>query len=253
MRELAASLSGVFERAGRFAQNEAREQALVSGTERLLVRLGFDLHDGPLQELVAFAADLRLARDEVGTILAGSDLQRVAGRFEDFEARLAVLDGELRDIAHAVRSTTALEQPLEDALRSEVDAFRRASGVETSLSVQGDVSALTASQKIALFRVVQEALSNVHKHGDARHAAVRVRSLRRYVTLEIEDDGRGFDPASAPVRGRLGLAGIGERVRLLGGEVSIDGRVGEGVRVKATLARWRAAGEPTTSVYAVTR
>jgi signal transduction histidine kinase len=202
---------------------------------------------------VAFASDLRLARSEVGTILDGPDLQRVAGRFEDFEARLAVLDHELRDIAHSVRSTSALEQPLEEALRVEVDAFRRASGIETSLSVQGDVSALTASQKIALFRVVQESLSNVHKHSEAKHAFVRVRSLRRYVTLEVVDDGNGFDPAGRQGRGRLGLAGIGERVRLLGGAVSIDGRLGKGVRVKATLPRWCAAGQPTTSVYAVTQ
>jgi signal transduction histidine kinase len=252
LKELATTLSAVFERAQCFDQNEARERMLVSGTERRLVRLGFDLHDGPLQELVAFAADLRLARTEVATILDGAELQRVAGRFEDFEARLAVLDHDLRDIAHSVRSTSALEQPLEDALGAEVDAFRRATSVEIALAVEGDVSTLTASQKIALFRVVQESLANVHKHSGARHVQVRVRAVRSYVTLEITDDGLGFDPEAVRGRGRLGLAGIGERVRLLGGEVSIDGAPGEGVRVKATLPRWRAASETAVSVYAVT-
>jgi len=253
MKELAATLSAIFERAARYAQNEARERALVSGTERRLVRLGFDLHDGPLQELVAFASDLRLAREEVATILDGAELQRVAGRFEDFEARLAVLDHDLRDIAHSVRSTSALEQPLEDALGAEVEAFKRATNVETVLTVEGNVSTLTASQKIVLFRVVQESLSNVQKHSDAQLVRVRVRSLRSYVTLEVADDGQGFDPESNRGSKRLGLAGIGERVRLLGGDVSIEGRPGKGVRVKATLPRWCAAADVPGSVYAVTQ
>jgi signal transduction histidine kinase len=252
LKELATTLSAVFERSHAFEQNEARERTLVSGAERRLVRLGFDLHDGPLQELVAFAADLRLARTEAATILEGSALQRVAGRFEDFEARLAGLDHDLRDIAHSVRSTSALEQPLEGALGAEVEAFRRTTSIETVFTVEGDVTTLTASQKIALFRVVQEALSNVHKHSGAHHVRVRVRSLRNYVTLEVTDDGCGFEPETARAHGRLGLAGIGERVRLLGGDVSIQGKPGAGVRVKATLPRWRAASEAPVSVYAVT-
>jgi signal transduction histidine kinase len=253
LNELATTLSAVFERAQGFEQNEARERLLVSGAERRLVRLGFDLHDGPLQELVAFAADLRLARTEVATILDGVELQRVAGRFEDFEARLAVLDHDLRDIAHSVRSTSALEQPLEDALGAEVEAFKRATSVETVLTVEGNVSTLTASQKIVLFRVVQESLSNVQKHSDAQFVRVRVRSLRSYVTLEVADDGQGFDPESNRGSGRLGLAGIGERVRLLGGDVSIEGKPGKGVCVKATLPRWCAASDVPGSVYAVTQ
>jgi signal transduction histidine kinase len=175
----------------------------------------------------------------------------VAGRFEDFEARLVELDRGLRDIAHSIRSTSALEQPLEHALRRELDGLRRSANVDVELDVEGNVSTLTASQKIALFRVAQECLSNVDKHSGATHARISVRSARGYVTMSISDDGRGFDPGNAS-KGRLGLAGIVERVRLLGGDVVIDSRAGEGVQVQVTLPRWRPADdEPTTPLYAV--
>jgi signal transduction histidine kinase len=251
LREAAAALSPLLERSMLFEQSGARERLLVSATERRLVRLGFDLHDGPLQELVALAGDIRQARTELASILDGPARSLVAGRFDDFEARLAALDGGLRGIAHSVRSTSALEQPLEYVLRKELDALRRTASVEVELDVEGDVSTLTASQKIALFRVAQESLSNIDKHSEATHARIRVRSVRGYVTISITDDGRGFDPANLR-KGRLGLAGIAERVRLLGGDVTIESRPGEGAHVQATLPRWRPADEDTTPLYAVT-
>ena len=236
-----------------FDRHAARERSLVSGGERRLVRLGFDLHDGPLQELVALADDLRLARDQVASVLEGSHRSLVSGRFDDLEARLGSLDRGLRDIAHSVRSTSAVEQPLEHALRSEVDGLERATGIHVELDVGGDVATLTDSQKIVLFRVVQESLSNIRKHSRATRAVVRVRALSGYVSLEVSDNGCGFAASGARAKRRLGLVGVVERVRLLGGDVEIESSPGNGVLVRATLPRWRPAVESvTTPVYAVT-
>jgi signal transduction histidine kinase len=251
IRETAAALSPHLEREMLFERNAARERSLVSASERRLVRLGFDLHDGPLQELVAFAEDLRLARDQVTSLLDDGNGVRVRGRFDDLEARLASLDEGLRDIAHAVRSTSSVERPLEHALRQEVDALRGSTGIETALDVDGDIADLTASQKIALLRVVQESLCNVRKHSGATSVQVRVRATSSYVTAVVTDNGRGFDLEEARRSGRLGLTGVVERVRLLGGDVEIDGRTGEGVDVRVTLPRWRPADEPAAPLYAV--
>src|SRR5437762_583937 len=158
LRELASALTPLFERDMLFERHAARERSLVSGGERRLVRLGFDLHDGPLQELVALADDLRHARDQVASVLDDPHRSAVRGRFDDLEARLGSLDRGLRDIAHSVRATSAVEQPLEHALRNEADALERSSGIDVELAVDGDVASLTDSQKIALFRVVQESL-----------------------------------------------------------------------------------------------
>jgi signal transduction histidine kinase len=255
--ELAAALTPLFERDMLFERHAARERSLVSGGERRLVRLGFDLHDGPLQELVALADDLRHARDQVASVLDDPQRAAVRGRFDDLEARLHSLDRGLRDIAHSVRATSAVEQPLEHALRQEVDALERTAEITVELAVDGDVASLTDSQKIVLFRVVQEALCNIRKHSDATCASVRVRAVTGYVSLEVSDNGCGFAMEGAKAKRRLGLAGIAERVRLLGGDVEIESTLGQGALVRATLPRWRPAVQLATpvlktSVYAVT-
>lgn len=257
LRELAAALTPLFERDMLFERHAARERSLVAGGERRLVRLGFDLHDGPLQELVALADDLRHARDQIASILDDPHRAAVRGRFDDLEARLCSLDRGLRDIAHSVRGTSAVEQPLEHALRNEVDALERTAEIEVELAVDGDVASLTDSQKIALYRVVQEALCNIRKHSDATSASVRVRAVTSYVSLEVSDNGCGFAMEGAKAKGRLGLAGVVERIRLLGGDVEIESSPGHGVLVRATLPRWRPAVQLatpalTTAVYAVT-
>ena len=255
LRELASALTPLFERDMLFERHAARERSLVSGGERRLVRLGFDLHDGPLQELVALANDLRHARDQVSSVLDDQHRSVVRGRFDDLEARLGSLDRGLRDIAHSVRSTSAVVQPLEHALRNEVDALERTAGIDAELAVDGDVASLTDSQKIALFRVVQESLCNIRKHSDATLAAVRVRAMSGYVSLEVSDNGCGFAMEGARAKGRLGLAGVVERIRMLGGDVEIESSLGNGARVRATVPRWRPAVQSgaavSTPVYAV--
>jgi signal transduction histidine kinase len=252
LSELAAALSPILEREMLFDQSEARERALVAGVERRLLRLSLDVHDGPLQDIVLLAEDIRFARDQVASLIDDEMRPLVRGRFDDLDSRLAALDAGLRAIVRSARSTSVLEQPLESVLRNEVDALTRACAIETEFSVDGDVSDLTASQKIALFRVVQESLSNVRKHSGATKADVRLRSAARHVTLVITDNGNGFEGGTMRTD-RLGLIGVAERVRLLGGDVEIDGRPGAGARVRATLPRWLpAAGkEKTAPVYSV--
>jgi signal transduction histidine kinase len=251
IRETASALSPHLEREMLFERNTARESLLASAAERRLVRLGFDLHDGPLQELVVFAEDLRLAREQVASVVDAGDGVRVRGRFDDLEARLTSLDEGLREIAHAVRSTSSVERPLVHTLRQEVDALTSTTGIEAALDVDGDVSDLTASQKIALSRVVQESLSNVRKHSGATSVRVKLRATSTYVTVAVTDNGCGFDAEQARRSGRLGLTGVVGRVRLLGGDVEIDGRIGQGVDVRVTLPRWRPTDEATAPVYAI--
>jgi signal transduction histidine kinase len=253
LRELAASLSPFFERDMLFERNSAREQSLVSAGERRLVRLGFDLHDGPLQELVAFAGDLRFTREQVTAIVDEPERSLVRGRFDDLGAMLESLDRSLREIAHSVRSTSAVEQPLEHAIRNELTALARTTEIQTDLAVDGDLSMLTPSQRIALFRVAQESISNIRKHSGATQVGIRLRSVASYVTLTIVDNGRGFEVERARAKGRLGLAGMVERIQLLGGDVEVDANLGAGVRVQATLPRWSPpAVETATPLYAVT-
>jgi signal transduction histidine kinase len=250
--EAAAALSPVLERDALFAHGSERERELTADGERRLVRLGFDLHDGPLQELVAFAEDLRLARSQMSGLLADDLQDRVRGRFDDLEARLISLDRGLRDVVGSVSSTTVLELPLEMALQRELDAI----GIASELTVEGDVSSLTSSQKIVVFRVVQASLANVRIHSGATRVSVSVRSTSRFITVTVADNGCGFDVEetveNVRAAGRYGLAGVTERVQLLGGNVEIDCGTEGGTTVRATLPHWRPATTTAAPLYAVT-
>jgi signal transduction histidine kinase len=249
LEEAANALAPLLERASLFDRRVQREHDLVAAGERRLLRLGFDLHDGPLQEIVALAEELRHASTQISAVVPDDFRQRVHGRFNDVHARLGALDESLRQIAHSIRSTTAVARPVADAVEAELAALESATGIEAQLQAEGDLSSLSDSQKIVLFRVVQEALSNVRKHSGAAKVSVVLHSRRTFVYLTVTDDGSGFDPRGLDA-GRLGLAGISERVRLLGGAVEIETAPGAGTTVRATLPQWKPSTPATATIYA---
>jgi signal transduction histidine kinase len=251
LEEAATALAPLLERASLFDRRVQREHDLVAAGERRLLRLGFDLHDGPLQEIVALAEEIRQTSTQISAVVPDDFRQRVRGRFEDVHARLGALDESLRQIAHSIRSTTAVARPVADAVEAELVALGNASGIETDLQVEGNLASLSDSQKIVLFRVVQEALSNVRKHSEAETVSIVLRSRRTFVDLTITDDGCGFDPRRLDTN-RLGLAGISERVRLLGGAVEIETTPGGGTTVRATLPQWKPSTPAAATIYAAT-
>jgi signal transduction histidine kinase len=251
LEEAANALVPVLERASLFDRRVQREHDLVAAGERRLLRLGFDLHDGPLQEIVALAEELRAASSQISEVVPDDLRQRVRGRFNDVHARLGALDESLRQIAHSIRSTTAVARPVADAVKSELRALENATGIEGQVRVEGELCDLSDSQKIVLFRVIQEALSNVRKHSGATKVSVVLRSRRTFVDVSVIDNGCGFDPRELDPD-RLGLAGISERVRLLGGAVELETIHGVGTTVRATLPQWRPSTPAAATIYAAT-
>ena len=249
--EAATALAPILERSSLYDRRVQRERELVASGERRLVRLGFDLHDGPLQEIIALANELQVASVQISAIVPEEERQRVRGRFSDVHARLGALDESLREVAHSIRATTAVARPVADALDSELRLLERATGIEGDLEVAGELESLSDSQKIVLFRVAQEALSNVRKHSGAEKVSIVLRSTRTFLGLTVTDDGCGFDPRRL-AHDRLGLAGISERVRLLGGVVEIETVRGSGTTVRATLPQWRPSTPAAAAVYAAT-
>jgi signal transduction histidine kinase len=251
LEETATALAPLLERASLFDRRVQREHDLVAAGERRIMRLGFDLHDGPLQEIVALAEELRTASTQIAAVVPDDFRQRVRGRFNDVHARLGALDESLREIAHSIRSSTAVARPVADAVEAELCALESATGIEVDLQAEGNLSSLSDSQKIVLFRVVQEALSNVRKHSAAGRVSVALRSRRTFVEVTVTDDGCGFRLQQLDTD-RLGLAGISERVRLLGGAVEIETSPGAGTTVRATLPQWRPSSPAAATIYAAT-
>lgn len=215
----------------------------AAANERLLVRLGLDLHDGPLQQVYVLAQDVRLLREQVAVLVDGEHRSLVEGRFADLELQLAELHHDLRDLAHSLEPRSLLQLPLPDAVGRELAALNRRTGISTTTEAAGTFDALSASQRIALLRVLQEALSNVRQHSGARTVSVALRSEVDGVFMEIRDDGHGFEPAEVVPdedgQSGIGLVGMHERIRLLGGMLEVDSRPGGPTTLKAALPRWQ--------------
>ena len=128
--EIAAALAPVLERAAMLEQSSERDRVLSDSANRRLARLGFDIHDGPLQDVVALLADVRLYRVQLERELsAGASKAPLVGRIDDFEARLLVLVEELRDLAEWSEPTGVLSGELGEVLEREAKQLR-SGGVE---------------------------------------------------------------------------------------------------------------------------
>jgi signal transduction histidine kinase len=240
LRDLADAFAMVLEGG---AVPEQREQGLAAANERLLVRLGFDLHDGPLQQVYALAQDVRLLREQLVDLVGSEHRETIVGRCADLQSQLRELHQDLRDLARSLEPRSLLEQPLTEAVGRELATLNRRTGISTSIVAEGAFDALSASQRIALLRVLQEALSNIRQHSGSREVAVVLRDeMVKGVCMEIRDDGHGFDPTSVVAaqdgESGIGLVGMRERLRLLGGHLEIDSAPGGPTIVRATLPRW---------------
>lgn len=241
--DAAGILGPVLERDALLRRSAEKERALVSAGERGLERLGLDLHDRPIQDAAALAGELRMFREQLASVVGSHPQARlILGRVDDVEARIAALHGQLREMSHSLVSPMLLKRPLGALLELEAAGFRAVSDLELSLDLQGDLDRLSVSQRVAILRIVQEALSNIRDHGDARRIQITVGVRATHVEAAIVDDGSGFDVphamADAARRGRLGLVGMIERARLLGGACAIRSCPGGPTRIEVNLPRW---------------
>jgi signal transduction histidine kinase len=260
-RDTADALALVLEREALLARSASRERALVEAGERLLTRLGFDLHDGPIQDVAALAGDIRLFRAQLEDTLASrGGPTGIVDRVDDLEARVFEVDRTLRQLVHSLESPTVIRRPLDEALQREIEAFQAQTDISVDLVLRGDFNGLTDSQRIAVLRIVQESLTNIREHSDGTRVTISVSSRPSGIAAEVTDNGRGFDVEQTLVRaargGRLGLVGMSERARLLGGRFDVRSRVGGPTTVSVALPAWRpatsapalAAAEPLTAV-----
>jgi signal transduction histidine kinase len=245
-RETAGALALILEREALLARSASRERALVEGGERLLARLGFDLHDGPIQDVAALAGDIHLFRKQLEAILQSeAGIAGLAGRIDDLDARVRAVDRSLRQMVHSLESPTVARRPLDEAVRGEVEGFTNLTDQDVDLVLRGDFSELTDSQRIAVLRIVQESLTNIREHSAATEVSVAVTANSDEICAEICDNGHGFDVERTFVRaarnGRFGLVGMSERARLLGGRFDVRSSPGGPTTISLVLPAWRPA------------
>jgi signal transduction histidine kinase len=206
---------------------------------RRLHRLALDVHDGPMQNLTAIGFSLGDLRRTILGFAPSEHRSGLEAGLDQIADELGKVESELRLLVNALEDGGIKSIPLRDAIEYEIAEFERRSKVRVAFIFDDDARAETDSQRIALQSVTRAALANVAKHSSASRVTVRLNSAGESTTLEIEDNGEGFR-ANAPLKqGRMGLAGMRQRVELLGGEFQIKSRQGGPTIVTASLRAWR--------------
>jgi signal transduction histidine kinase len=225
--------------AARLEEAERREaqrgellRRVVAAQEAERQRVARELHDATGQSLTALGLGLRslagLVRDDAAAA------ERRLGHLEDLTARS--LD-ELRRLIGDLRPSHLDDLGLAAALRWYAKDVQAHTHLPVSMEVSGEEHRLSSAVKIALFRVAQEAITNVIKHSGAQAARMRLAYTPEQVQLCVEDDGCGFDVQNqiALARPAWGLLGMRERAALLNGHCQVHSRPGQGTRVEVVI------------------
>jgi signal transduction histidine kinase len=246
LRQAAAALAPALQRAYGPSSELPAAQLLASASERRVARIGFDLHDGPVQTLAALLGEARRVQCEVSRTLDGDPHKpEVMEAINNLKTLIVALEFELRTLCHSLESPTVLCKPFERVVEQEIVTLQRQTGARPAVELSGRFEELTPSQRIALLRVVQEALRNVREHSSARAVAVRIHTRHDGTRAVVENNGPGFDVPTALARavrdGRVGLIGMMERIRLLGGTCEVQSCAKGPTTVSVSLPRWEGA------------
>lgn len=211
----------------------ARTTAL---NERFFHRIAADLHDGPGQDLALALMRMDALSEKCSTCPAAISSERSVGEeFRTVHAAMHSALDELRAISRGMRLPEIEQLSVEETARRAVRDYERKAAVGVPLAVDAAPPDAPLPVKITLFRLIQESLANGCRHGAARNQRVVLRGSEGAVTVEVADGGPGFDPDAAIAGGHLGLAGMRERVEILGGNFSVQSAPGRETVVRASL------------------
>jgi two-component system NarL family sensor kinase len=218
------------------AKLKALAQRVVDSQEQERARLSRDLHDGISQWLVSIKLQI-----EAGIIrLQGNEEQRDKARacFERTAEDMGGVLAEVRRISHGLRPALLDDLGLGPALEHLAEEFSEHSGMPVTFTSEAELEALPAAVATVLFRIAQEALTNIERHAGARNIGISLACARgrKQIVLTIADDGAGFDPegvATHPQRG-IGLTNMIERLDAIGGQLDIASSAA-GTTVRASV------------------
>jgi len=237
----------------RTAELDAANRGLRDLTARLLQsqdderrRIARELHDSIGQLLAGVTMNLSAVRADI------EQLFKTANTLMDSEALVQEMNREVRTISHLLHPPLLDEAGLAFALKWYVDGFTERSGIKVELEFPDNFERLSQESETTIFRMVQECLTNIHRHSKSPTAKIRILRSASDVRVEVEDNGQGISPEKQHQMASFGSPGVGvrgmrERLRQLGGNLAIDSN-GKGTTVTATLPIAHASLPPTSAV-----
>ena len=211
----------------------ARTTAL---NERFLHRIAADLHDGPGQGLALALMRMETLADVCSTCPATIAKERTVGEeFRTINSALQSALTDLRAISGGLHLPEIGQLSLAETARRAVRDYERKAGLAVALSVDDMPREAPLPVKITLFRLLQESLANGFRHGGGADQRVTLNTRDGQLLVEVADSGTGFDLQTAVAEGHLGLAGMRERVEILGGTFNVESAPGRGTVIRASL------------------
>jgi signal transduction histidine kinase len=209
-------------------------EQLISAEDQERRRIARELHDETGQSLTAILVGLRALTE----MPLSQDARAVVARLREVAAQTAE---DVTRLARGLHPAVLDEKGLAHAAHGYVGDYVRTFGIAVDF-VAGDLDSPTLAPMIAatMYRLLQEALTNVARHSGARRVKAELKRYDSMIELRVRDNGAGFDVRSARARSTLGLRGMAERVTLLGGSLELDSRAGRGTVLRARV--------PTTTV-----
>jgi signal transduction histidine kinase len=214
-----------------YDRNQDLAGRLITAQEAERSRIARDLHDDVNQQLAGLSIALsnvkrRLHDDGDGTVQ--DELTRLQQRTID-------LADVMRSLSHELHPGVLQHAGLSAALKGHCAEFGRQHAIEVILSAADALNGIPQDVALCLYRVAQEALRNIAAHAGARKAQVTLRSTEDGLELVIADDGQGFNLAEARDLGGLGLISLDERVRLVGGSLTINTEPQRGTEMRVQV------------------
>lgn len=218
------------------AAGEASRRLLAAG-ERELQRIVLDMHDGPVQDIFAAVSHLQLLQRDLAY------LPEAARRSAQAAALLERALGEIRTLIGVFRPPGFERRALGAILEGLAVQHEAMTDQPVEFTLDEALGDCSLPAKIALYRILQEALANGHRHAGATRQTVTVERNGNEVRMTVTDNGRGFDSSKVLASeadvgvegGHFGLRGIQDRVAMLGGSFAIDSAPGQGTVLSITL------------------
>ena len=204
---------------------------LHSVREEESARIAREIHDELGAELSSLKWDLEEAGEDISEL---TDLSQLTALREKVASIITLTDnavGTVQRISSELRPTALEEFGLAEALRWHAQQFQARTGIIVNCDCQSEAVDLNREQSVAVFRIYQEALTNVLRHAQATKVEIRIRQEDDHFALTINDNGRGITEEEKWGPQSLGLIGMRERTHLLGGEISIEGGQGRGTTI----------------------
>jgi signal transduction histidine kinase len=223
VRDLASQAGLVLRNVRLVEEIRASQRRIVAAQDQERRRIERNIHDGAQQQLVALTVKMRLAQS-----LATKDGAKTAEMLEQLQAQTQTALEDLRDLARGIYPPLLADKGLPAALEAQI----RKTAAPVELSPDG-VTRYPPEVEAAVYFSVLEALQNVAKYADAGRTQVELGERDGWLTFEVRDDGRGFDPSNT--RYGTGLQGIADRIAALEGWFEVRSRPGEGTVVSARI------------------